>query len=227
VNNEIQELQTELKRENANLKDTLQKTEIKMRYSMMCSTFWNLPNHLSMLSFFVFFFSCIHRCRSLVENSWNQCDAYSISKNVAMLLKPNDKVHLWCVEGAHTCSTFTVLLNASFYEVGFVDSKGRQWAFSSGNVLRLFSSENSLNYATLPIPNLPLGTQGDIFVVSRVGKVIEFERNGRKLDVFFEDSLRNVSGLEIESYHDNFFPIVFLREKGDTVTMLDYQSYRK
>jgi hypothetical protein len=49
VNNEIKEQQSELKRENAFLKESLRKNELKTQYSMMCANNTNLPTRLRML----------------------------------------------------------------------------------------------------------------------------------------------------------------------------------
>jgi hypothetical protein len=160
-------------------------------------------------------------------NAWStnagNYDKYTISNNVATLIAESG---FWRLEGAQACSSFTVLLSAVSYEVGFMDSKYRQWTLTSTKMLMFRSLKPDNRIAVdfeFPLPDLPASSRDDIMIVRRNGNLIEFGRNGQMLDVHFKTNLRRV--FEIFPT-DMLLPLVFVRQKGDSATMLDIEKVK-
>jgi hypothetical protein len=127
------------------------------------------------------------------------------------------------------CNTFTVLLNSSAYEVGFLTPTTRWTVTSAAQLLYRTKNEKGAFIVAYESPvihvSIEPGARGDVIVVTRVGNLLEFERNGKKLDVNFADALEKSRGLELsdDASMRGLIPVVYLKQKGDSVTMLGHK----
>jgi hypothetical protein len=207
IKQEVVDFKAQWREEKRVLRDEQDKSKVLLNISML---YWNsghLPNSHRM-SDITFYFKCF----SLVENPWN-CRSQQITlfQNVATL---NDDIGgLRAVEGKEACRSFTVLMNALPFEVGF-SAKEKTWTLSSHNYMEMchVKAKVQSEYRSPKISSVHAINRDDIFTVTRVGAHIEFQRNGRKIDID--------PGLVVPE-NAILFPCVYLSKKGDSVTMLD------
>jgi hypothetical protein len=163
------------------------------------------------------------------DNNAGCASSFTIERNVATL---NLDEGLWAhrLEGGSYCSSFTVLMSANRYEVGFANAKF-SITFTSRLTLKFRTRKadgytKAVVYESPPL-NIPACSRDDIFLVRKVGSLLEFERNDQLLNVNFEvhlkEAVKKDAGVKFTA-KDSLAPVVFLLEQSDFVTMLEYEE---
>jgi hypothetical protein len=159
------------------------------------------------------------RCQCIVAyfegNPWRVSKYFTTELNLAKCVGNPDDPHgnsIFCLTGLHACKSYTVLMNAWPFEIGFTFGD-KTWTFTT--ITNCFEEcsvgKDRFDYLYRSSPVDCTFVRKDVITVRRVGWKLEFQRNGETFATDFKIFPKT-----------KLFPCIYMKVKSDTVLLLDY-----